>query len=146
MLQDNGVKLVDPRGEMLKASWETYATRLANAADEDALIAELEKLVAEEKIDLSQSAHVVYGHDTRPSCPSLVKSLEDGLSSAGADVQKTNAGLKTTPQLHYLVRCINTQGTPQSYGVPTEEGYYDKLAKAFTLLVVSKCNAEYAFS
>ena len=29
--EDNGVKLVDPMGEMLKESWEKYATQLANA-------------------------------------------------------------------------------------------------------------------
>ena len=28
---DNGVKLVDPHGEMLEASWEVIATSLANA-------------------------------------------------------------------------------------------------------------------
>jgi phosphoacetylglucosamine mutase len=28
---DNGVKLVDPRGEMLQQNWEEFATRLANA-------------------------------------------------------------------------------------------------------------------
>ena len=28
---DNGVKLVDPMGEMLAQSWEAHATRLANA-------------------------------------------------------------------------------------------------------------------
>ena len=28
---DNGVKLVDPLGEMLEASWEVIATDLANA-------------------------------------------------------------------------------------------------------------------
>jgi len=27
---DNGVKLVDPHGEMLEASWEAIATKLAN--------------------------------------------------------------------------------------------------------------------
>lgn len=27
---DNGVKLVDPHGEMLEASWEVIATELAN--------------------------------------------------------------------------------------------------------------------
>ena len=27
---DNGVKLVDPHGEMLQASWEGIATKLAN--------------------------------------------------------------------------------------------------------------------
>ena len=32
---DNGVKLVDPAGEMLEFSWESLATALANAADTD---------------------------------------------------------------------------------------------------------------
>lgn len=29
--EDNGAKLIDPMGEMLEASWEDLATRLANA-------------------------------------------------------------------------------------------------------------------
>jgi phosphoacetylglucosamine mutase len=37
----------------------------------------------------------------------------------------------TTPQLHYITRCINTEGTPQSYGEVSEQGYYEKLAAAF---------------
>jgi phosphoacetylglucosamine mutase len=28
---DNGVKLIDPLGEMLQQSWEKFATRIANA-------------------------------------------------------------------------------------------------------------------
>ena len=28
--EDNGVKLVDPSGEMLNVDWEAYATKLAN--------------------------------------------------------------------------------------------------------------------
>lgn len=30
--EDNGVKLIDPEGEMLHESWEPYATWLANCA------------------------------------------------------------------------------------------------------------------
>lgn len=71
----------------------------------------------------------------RPSCAHLVKCLERGLEVAGA--KTTNFGLKTTPMLHYLVRCINTQGTSDAYGEPTEEGYYKKLANAFAAAVVS---------
>lgn len=29
---DNGVKLVDPHGEMLEQSWEAWATKFANVA------------------------------------------------------------------------------------------------------------------
>jgi phosphoacetylglucosamine mutase len=70
----------------------------------------------------------------RPSCPELVKCLALGLKAAGA--QTTNFGLKTTPMLHYLVRCINTAGTSDAYGEPTEEGYYKKLTTAFATAVV----------
>lgn len=71
----------------------------------------------------------------RPSCPELVKCLEVGLKAAGANT--TNFGLKTTPMLHYLVRCINTADTSDAYGEPTEEGYYKKLTSAFATAVVS---------
>src|SRR5205807_3821382 len=46
----------------------------------------------------------------------------------------------TTPQLHYLVRCLNTQHPPHSepYGVPTEEGYYKKIGSAYAKLLRGK--------
>ncbi len=37
--QDNGVKMVDPRGEMLEATWEPFCTQIANAVTDDELIA-----------------------------------------------------------------------------------------------------------
>jgi len=40
----------------------------------------------------------------------------------------------TTPQLHFIVRCINTHG---AYGELTADGYYIKLAAAFTHLYTS---------
>lgn len=60
----------------------------------------------------------------------------DGLTAFGAESKDYE--LKTTPQLHYLVRCLNTVGTHQPYGVPTEEGYYEKLATAFKQLMQGK--------
>lgn len=122
-------------GEMLHASWESLATTLANADSPEALISALEAIINAHDIDLAAPATVVYGHDTRPSCPVLVKSLEDGLDAMG--VNKLAAGLVTTPQLHYLVRCYNTLDTPESYGEPTEQGYYSKLASAYMTLAVS---------
>lgn len=119
---------------MLEASWEASATLLANAVTPEALIDALESLISSFKIDLSQPSLVVYGHDTRPSCPALVASLEDGLGCWTDRAQTVPAGLVTTPQLHYLVRAHNTQGTDNPYGAPTEQGYYDKLATAFLTL------------
>ncbi|GAA5840638.1 hypothetical protein JCM3766R1_000496 [Sporobolomyces carnicolor] len=130
--RDNGVKLVDPHGEMLVSSWENYATLLANAPSDGDLVNALASIVNDTNTDLLVPATVIYGHDTRPSCPSLVRALEDGLTAM--DTKKVPAGLVSTPQLHYLVRCTNTQGTPEAYGEPTIEGYYKKLAKAYTIL------------
>lgn len=134
--EDNGVKLVDPRGEMLEQSWEVYATKLANAKDGETLVQVVEDVISQNKIDIEIPANVIYAYDTRPSCPHLVKCLELGLKVAGA--QSTNFGLKTTPMLHYLVRCINTAGTSDAYGEPTEEGYYNKLTNAFAAAVKGK--------
>ncbi|GAA6007132.1 hypothetical protein JCM10207_001521 [Rhodosporidiobolus poonsookiae] len=130
--KDNGVKVVDPMGEMLHASWEAYATQLANAQTDDALVQALGQIVQAAEIDLSVPARVVYGFDTRPSCRKLVASLVDGFTAI--EVEQVNAGLVTTPMLHYLVRCYNTAGTPEAYGEPTIEGYYKKLAAAYTAL------------
>lgn len=124
---------------MLHSSWESYATLLANASSSEALHAALASIVTACNIDTSITATVVYGHDTRPSCPSLVKALEDGLEAMGT--KKIAAGLVTTPILHYLVRCYNTSGTKEAYGEPTELGYYEKLAKAYRTLTVSLLNS-----
>ncbi|KAI8997489.1 hypothetical protein BDB01DRAFT_771298 [Pilobolus umbonatus] len=134
--EDNGVKLVDPRGEMLEQSWEGYATRLANANCADTITDAIDEIIAQNKIDIEAPAAVIYAHDTRPSCPHLVQCLESGLKVSGAT--STNFGLKTTPMLHYLVRCINTADTNDAYGEPTEEGYYKKLTSAFATAVKGK--------
>src|SRR5258706_3199124 len=139
LTQDNGVKLVDPMGDMLEQSWEEHATRLANAEDVEVLKQVLHNIVAKQRIDLSQPAHVVYGHDTRPSCQYLVRALGAGLSAAPysgiGKPKSTNCGEITTPVLHYLTRCLNNG----AYGRPLPEGYYDKLTNAFKKLVVSIC-------
>jgi phosphoacetylglucosamine mutase len=62
--------------------------------------------------------------------------LTDGLNAFEAE--STDYELKTTPQLHYLVRALNTHGTNSPYGIPTEEGYYEKMAIAFKQLMQGK--------
>ena len=121
---------------MLEASWELSATLLANAITPESLSDALNSLISNHKIDLNQTSNVIYGHDTRPSCPSLVAALEDGLSCWNGKTVPT--GLVTTPQLHYLVRAHNTIDTAESYGQPSESGYYDKMAKAFSTLSENK--------
>ncbi|KAF7931317.1 hypothetical protein BELL_0206g00020 [Botrytis elliptica] len=126
--EDNGVKLVDPMGEMLENSWEAYSTLLANAKNED-VVNVYRKLEKDLKINPETPARVIYARDTRPSGPKLVAALIAALEATGTDY--TDYKLLTTPQLHYLTRCTNTEGTPQAYGDVSEVGYYEKLAKAF---------------
>lgn len=133
---DNGVKLVDPRGEMLETSWEAHATALANVDTAAEFVDALNAFVKTMKIDLAKPARVVYARDTRPSGPALVAALQDGLAAIGADAR--DEGVQTTPVLHYIVRCINTKGAKDEYGEPTPEGYYSKLATAYKKLVGNK--------
>ncbi|KAI9737009.1 MAG: Phosphoacetylglucosamine Mutase [Cirrosporium novae-zelandiae] len=130
---DNGIKLVDPMGEMLEASWEAHATAFANAPSDKAVFEIYEKLLADLKIKPDTPANVIYARDTRASGSRLVAALVSALEAT--ETKYTDFKLLTTPQLHYLVRCINTKGTPYEYGEPTEQGYYKKLAAAFVKLM-----------
>lgn len=120
---------------MLAQDWEGYATTLANA-DGELLVQEYEKLVNEEIYDRfddrsKRKPKVIFGRDTRASGPSLVKALKAALDALHVD--HTDFGILTTPQLHYLVRSINTydKGPEKSFGEPTEAAYYIKMATAF---------------
>lgn len=122
-VHDNGVKLVDPFGEMLQPSWERHASELANAQD----VAEvLRGVVTEHSIDWNVPAKVFIARDTRPSGKQFVQALVEGVEALGGSHQ--DYGVLATPQLHYMVRCANTAG---EYGEATEEGYYHKISKAF---------------
>lgn len=77
---DNGVKLVDPMGEMLNASWEKYATALANADD---IASALEEIVKDTGVDISKVSKVFIARDTRPSGLPFTKALMDGIQAMG---------------------------------------------------------------
>ncbi|KAK4105424.1 N-acetylglucosamine-phosphate mutase-like protein [Parathielavia hyrcaniae] len=126
---DNGVKIVDPMGEMLEQDWERYATALVNAPTDEQLVDVYNRLASDLKIDLKIPAKVIYGRDTRPSGHTLVSALVDGLEAT--KTEPVDHKILTTPQLHYLVRATNSEGTPLSYGKVSEAGYYEKLAEAF---------------
>lgn len=131
---DNGVKLIDPAGEMLEASWEQIATTLANVDDSE-LSCTVQKILQEQNVDMSINATVITGRDTRESGSSLLQAAIAGIEALNGTVN--NFGVVTTPQLHYLVVCINTNG---SYGDPTIHGYYVKLSEAFKRIRQSEIN------
>lgn len=114
---------------MLEASWEKYATQLANAENDEAVVQIYNDLAKSLKINLEAPARVIFARDTRASGSRLVECLTDGLTATKAEF--TDYKLLTTPQLHYLVRCVNTKGTQEEYGEVSEKGYYEKLALAF---------------
>ncbi|KAJ5328602.1 Phosphoacetylglucosamine mutase [Penicillium brevicompactum] len=126
--EDNGVKLVDPMGEMLEAEWEAYATRLANAPL-DKIADVYDELVKEIDVKVTNPARVVFARDTRASGSRLAGVLNAALTAT--DVEFVDFKFMTTPQLHYVVRCKNTLGTQYEYGEPTEQGYYEKLVNSF---------------
>lgn len=133
---DNGVKIVDPTGEMLDPDWEKYATSLVNASSDEELVKIYNKLAADLKVTLSNSAKVIYGRDTRPSGHKLATALSDAL--VATDTEPVDYKILTTPQLHYLTRASTYEGTPNAYGKASEEGYYEKLATAFVRAMKNK--------
>jgi phosphoacetylglucosamine mutase len=132
---DNGVKLVEPMGEMLVVDWETAATELANAGD-DTYASTLSTVVAQLGVvlDANTRMRVHIGNDTRISSSHLVAAARAGVRSVnitGVVADIIEHGLVTTPLLHYLVRTANDP----SYGVSSNQGYFDKLASAFIKLI-----------
>lgn len=128
--EDNGAKIVDPYGEMLEQAWEAHATRLANCPDAE-VAAVFEDIARATGTDRSVASHVIVGRDTRASGPALVAALTHGVEAVQGKL--TDAGVVTTPQLHFIVRCTNDS----SYGVPTVEGYTTKIATAFRTLIAA---------
>lgn len=128
-VQDNGVKVVEPLGEMLVQEWEDHATHLANASTEG-VVQVIGDIVQTGGLDTSQPAKVLLARDNRPSGDHLKNLLKRSVELMGAEC--SDYGVLTTPQLHYMVRCVNTGG---AYGAPTEAGYYRKLSSAFHMLV-----------
>jgi phosphoacetylglucosamine mutase len=126
---DNGVKIVDPMGEMLDQDWEKHATDLVNSTSDEQLVENYKRIVNVMRVDLKTSAKVVFGRDTRPSGHKLITALVSGLVATNTDY--VDYKLLTTPQLHYLTRATNTEGTELSYGEVSEAGYYKKLGDAF---------------
>lgn len=100
------------------------------------MVTQYNKLAEDLKIKPDTPARVIFARDTRASGSRLVACLVDALEAVGAEY--TDYKLLTTPQLHYLVRCANTQGRSDQYGELSEKGYYEKIASAFKLAVKHK--------
>ncbi|CAH1396566.1 unnamed protein product [Nezara viridula] len=125
---DNGVKMIDPHGEMLEQKWESIATELANA-DDNLVQEELNRIVSELGIDISKPAHVFIGRDTRPSSLHLSKAAMDGVEVLSGFVK--DHGVVTTPMLHYYVYSYNIGPSNE---ISYRENYLSRFTAAFKAL------------
>lgn len=125
---DNGVKIIDPKGEMLQLEWEEIATDLVNVSD-DGLESQVAKIIAQQKVDMNAQSNVFIGMDTRYHSPAMSRAVVNGVRALKGNVREL--GILTTPMLHYLVFTHNVRG---AYGTPTEAGYVNKLVTAFKKL------------
>ena len=130
---DNGIKLVDPSGEMMAQEWESVATEIANAKEEElsATINSvlerfgLDQLAADAEAGGVNGLHacIFVARDTRASSPHLCALVVAGAKALGAQV--VDYGVATTPQLHWVVREANAGREP------TLDAYYTQMARAF---------------
>ncbi len=127
---DNGVKLVEPTGEMLQQRYEPAMDELAQAASDEALAKLVGEIMAAQGIEIStsdaSSTTVLIAHDTRPSGPELAEAAAAGVRCLGGTPRLL--GLLTTPQLHWAVMRTN-QGLPSD-----ETAYCEVLSTAFLKL------------
>ncbi|KAK0399778.1 hypothetical protein QR680_003208 [Steinernema hermaphroditum] len=123
---DNGLKIVDPDGEMLDVSWEEHATNLINATDFEfpTVYRAFETQFVLEPEMPTDHAYVYAGMDTRESSPYLLRAVRLGVELG--DTKAITFGQLTTPQLHYLVAKSNKAGKKVE-----EKEYYINFAKAF---------------
>eukprot|EP00918_Siedleckia_nematoides_P096752 GHVU01212281.1.p1 GENE.GHVU01212281.1~~GHVU01212281.1.p1 ORF type:complete len:575 (+),score=117.48 GHVU01212281.1:175-1899(+) len=128
---DNGIKMIDPRGEMLEISFEVYATVLAGCADPAVYV---EKLAKELSVDLNsestfQHTVVFMARDTRPSGTELAAAFRAGVEAMGGG-RLIDLNEMTSPQLHYTVRKANANEVP-STEQDAEKEYLSHLETAF---------------
>jgi len=127
---DNGLKLIDPSGEMMETSQESRATDLANT-DESELCEKLQQLIISQSLNLTKNPPRIFvGRDTRLSSPALSKLVIDGAKSLGGEV--VDFGLLTTPMLHFAVNKANL-------GI-TDYDYFQILSQSFMQALQLKYN------
>lgn len=130
---DNGVKLVDPTGEMLNQGWEQHADELAAANTDEVVYNVIEKIVHEQGVSIGPGK-VFLARDTRPTGVSLLEAAVAGIEAM--QVTAVDCGVLTTPQLHWMVRETNA-GRPSA-----ECDYFDNLCTSFMELLGPNCQGQ----
>ncbi|MES1916514.1 MAG: hypothetical protein MHM6MM_008320 [Cercozoa sp. M6MM] len=130
---DNGIKLADPSGEMMRAEWESLATGVANAPEQQ-LSSVLQSILLANGVteEAASDVTVVVGHDTRAHSPRLADLCRQGAEALGARVLRFDRPC-STPQLHWAVRqlqhCLGDE--EQERKLMSNEAYSRTLSQAF---------------
>jgi phosphoacetylglucosamine mutase len=122
---DNGVKLIEPTGDMLNPAWEQLADALARASS-DAEVTDIVSSIMRDASPSPANAVVLLACDTRASADALCEAAQNGITAMNAKV--VHLGRLTTPQLHWIVNARN-RGLPD-----TLSAYYDALLDNFLTL------------
>eukprot|EP00249_Psilotum_nudum_P022881 c28675_g1_i2 orf=97-1878(+) len=132
-IEDNGVKVVDPRGEMLVQDWEPLADALVNAQGSEMLLKVVEDIMEKKSANCKgfTFGKVLLAKDTRPSGESLLYIAKQGVEAVSG-VVAILSGTLTTPQLHWMVCAVN-RGV--AFG---ESEYLLQLSDGFRLLLELK--------
>ncbi|KHJ41805.1 ATPase, AAA family [Trichuris suis] len=125
-ITDNGLKMIDPSGEMLAEEWEEKATRFANCPEQN-VEAEIEAIVKEFNINMDAEGIVCCARDTRPSGVSLYSIVRAGVEIVRGKFIPYE--VLTTPQLHYIVRETNLENRRWK-----EDEYFGRLLLAYERL------------
>lgn len=100
-VQDNGVKLIDPLGEMLEAEWEGYSTELANTEDLEKCLRNLTEKVKTEK--WNDVGNVAIARDTRPSGKDFAHTVTAGVEAFGGKHNDLGENWKTVYKRTVLI-------------------------------------------
>jgi len=106
--KDNGIKVVNKKGEMLNEYKEQF----------------LEKVVNNNyipKLEISYPHNIYIGMDTRKDCKEIYRLLVEGMLSINPALKIYNYGIVTTPQHHYLTK--NNLIYPNSYIQKYKNGF-----------------------
>lgn len=138
-VQDNGVKLIEPSGEMLESDWERIVEKFCNTNQPDELVRQLESLIDKYNIRMdlkSRKPKVLLAMDTRPSSAQLAGLVEQGLENFMSYLDYHHYGLMTTPAMHFLVAESNK--SDRGSDEPSIVSYYDKLINGLVCFFDSK--------
>eukprot|EP01068_Selenidium_serpulae_P009423 Selendium_serpulae@DN5226_c0_g1_i1.p1 len=139
---DNGIKMIDPTGEMLASDFELYAQVMVGCGNPATYVSKIcrEMNIADAAEDVFSHTTVLVGRDTRESSAELSQLLIKGVEAMGG--KAIDFGVVTTPELHFLVARANSADREAGEKIEEDE-YFNIVASHFMDFVqATDLNAE----